>query len=129
MTELKFKRKKAGKTVGYTKIAPGPIGGFLRETYQEPDDPLDMWWLECPVEMQAYDSIHQFVCQDHAGNDLYEGDRVVCGGEKYTIHYQAKTFEWVLLSEPAGVVGPYAIAISPERVELLPDLPAEKEKE
>ncbi|MCE5324942.1 MAG: hypothetical protein LLG01_00860 [Planctomycetaceae bacterium] len=126
MTELKFKLKRDGVTVGYARITPGPTG-LLHETYREPDDPLDRWWLECPIDMRAYDSIHPFVCLDHHGNEVYEGDVVKC-------HVSAEPY-----SDGVAVIlqrirldlsdGPYYATPGACLIELIADQPQERKEQ
>ena len=120
MTELKFKLKKAGKCVGYMKIAP-PVGGaFLWLSYREPGD--EKWRLEPPIELQAFDSIHPFVCLDRSRQGVYEGDYILkvgrdgATGEKYRILWEQSCVEYVMDNDEE--TDPQIMS---EWIELVPD--------
>lgn len=74
MSELKFKLKKAGKTVGYMRVMPGQSTPWLCILYRETEE--HKWFIIADGDLPLFDSIHPFVCQDRKGKDVYEGDTV-----------------------------------------------------
>lgn len=102
MTELRFKLKKDGRTVGFLYIKDGCIS----------------------VCSPAFDSIHPFVCQDRHGKDVYEGDEIFSYGQRCFMHYDEARFEWVLAGVP-NQESTYCprLSFSPQTIELIEDQP------
>lgn len=95
MTEKRYKLTKDGKCVGYMRIADGYIS-YRSVTGKN-------WLARCVFE---WDAIHDLVCQDRRGKDVYEGDKVRWWEHGYerdsfngTVKWSALYAGWALVSE------------------------------
>jgi hypothetical protein len=142
MTELLFKLKKDGKTVGYLELV-----GNVPSPKTAAERPLTaiagLRWYNAQKTIMAirdieiqWDSAHPFVTKDKNGKDVFANDNVylseytefAAGGEvkhaaiklECEIQWQQKYCRWICFWEDSED-GPSYVLIRPKHIELIED--------
>ena len=114
MTELKFRLKKDGKCVGYMRVAPWGAAP-MQVAWLDTADKSAQWSPVCNI---VFDSLHDFVCLDRNGLEVYSGDLVKEDGRHWRVKWDEADLGWCLRDlageKPSQIPDPHTIELIPE---------------